>query len=113
MDSAGRIVAITVGILITLFMVQRFGTDTVGYTFAPIICIWFSLIVGIGDFNFFKLDPSVAKAINPKYIIDYFKRSKKDAWISLGGTVLAITGTFGFLLLFFTARSKNSFYRCH
>lgn len=89
----GRIVAITVAILITLFMVQRFGTDKVGYTFAPIICVWFSLIVGIGVYNFFKFDPSVAKAINPKYIIDYFERNKKDAWISLGGLVLAITGT--------------------
>ncbi|KAL7605821.1 hypothetical protein Lser_V15G18758 [Lactuca serriola] len=89
----GRIVAISVVILITLFMVQRFGTDKVGYTFAPIICLWFSLNVGVGVYNFFKFDPSVARAINPKYIIDYFKRNKKDAWISLGGTVMAITGT--------------------
>ncbi|KAK7843281.1 potassium transporter 5 [Quercus suber] len=42
-------------------------------------------------YNFIKFDPSVAKAINPKYIIDYFQRNKKDAWISLGGVVLAIT----------------------
>ncbi|KAI3767213.1 hypothetical protein L2E82_17301 [Cichorium intybus] len=89
----GRIVAVSVVILITLFMVQRFGTDKVGYTFAPIICVWFSLNIGVGVYNFVKFDPSVAKAINPKYIIDYFKRNKKDAWISLGGTVLAITGT--------------------
>ncbi|XP_076927825.1 potassium transporter 5-like [Bidens hawaiensis] len=89
----GRIVIISVIILITLFMVQRFGTDRVGYSFAPIICIWFSLIGGIGVYNFIKFDPSVAKAINPKYIIDYFKRNGKDGWISLGGVVLAITGT--------------------
>ncbi|KAI3506655.1 hypothetical protein L1887_21216 [Cichorium endivia] len=89
----GRIVVISVAILIALFMVQRFGTDKVGYTFAPIICIWFSLIVGVGVYNFFRFDPSVAKSINPKYIIDYFKRNKKDAWISLGGIVLSITGT--------------------
>ncbi|XP_076892253.1 potassium transporter 19-like [Bidens hawaiensis] len=89
----GRIVIISVLILITLFMVQRFGTDRVGYAFAPIICVWFSLIAGIGVYNFIKFDPSVAKAINPKYIIDYFKRNGKEAWISLGGVVLAITGT--------------------
>ncbi|KAJ0842979.1 putative potassium transporter [Helianthus annuus] len=89
----GRIVIISVIILITLFMVQRFGTDRVGYSFAPIICVWFALIGGIGVFNFIKFDPSVAKAINPKYIIDYFKRNGKDGWISLGGVVLAITGT--------------------
>ncbi|KAK8320058.1 hypothetical protein V6Z12_A12G010900 [Gossypium hirsutum] len=74
-------------------MVQRFGTDKVGYSFAPIICVWFSLIGGIGVYNFIKFDPTVIKSINPKYIVDYFKRNKKDAWVSLGGVVLAITGT--------------------
>ncbi|RVW54592.1 Potassium transporter 5 [Vitis vinifera] len=80
-------------ILVCLFMVQRFGTDKVGYSFAPIICVWFALISGIGVYNFIKFDPTVVKAINPKYIIDYFRRNKKQAWISLGGVVLSITGT--------------------
>lgn len=87
-----KVVWVSVGILVLLFMVQRFGTDKVGYSFAPIICVWFSLIGGIGIYNFIKYDPSVIKAINPKYIVDYFTRNKKDAWISLGGVVLAITG---------------------
>nr|AXA98691.1 high affinity potassium transporter [Ricinus communis] len=87
------IVWISVVILILLFMVQRFGTDKVGYSFAPIICVWFAMIAGIGLFNFFKYDPAVIKAINPKYIVDYFRRNKDQAWISLGGIVLAITGT--------------------
>ncbi|KAL6271795.1 hypothetical protein ACE6H2_028706 [Prunus campanulata] len=88
-----RIVWISVAILLCLFMVQRFGTDKVGYTFAPIICVWFTLIGGIGVYNFIKFDPTVVKALNPQYIGDYFKRNKKEAWISLGGIVLAITGT--------------------
>ncbi|KAL4305224.1 hypothetical protein HN51_039226 [Arachis hypogaea] len=87
------VVLISVAILVCLFMAQRFGTDKVGYTFAPIICIWFAFIAGIGLYNFIKYDPSVIKAVNPKYIVDYFIRNKKDAWISLGGVVLAITGT--------------------
>ena len=87
-----RIVWMSVGILVCLFMVQRFGTDKVGYSFAPIICVWFALISGIGVYNFIKFDPTVVKAINPKYIIDYFRRNKKQAWISLGGAVLSITG---------------------
>ncbi|KAH9730322.1 Potassium transporter [Citrus sinensis] len=88
-----KVVWVSVAIIVLLFMVQRFGTDKVGYSFAPIICVWFSLIGGIGIYNFIKYDPSVIKAINPKYIVDYFTRNKKDAWISLGGVVLAITGT--------------------
>ncbi|KAK7821627.1 potassium transporter 5 [Quercus suber] len=76
-----------------LFMLQRFGTDKVGYTSAPIICIWFISIAGIGIYNFFKFDPTVLTAFNPKYIIEYFQRNKKEAWISLGGIVFAMTGT--------------------
>ena len=86
------IVWISVVILIILFMVQRFGTDKVGYSFAPILCIWFAFIAGIGLYNFIKFDPTVIKALYPKYIIDYFQRNKKDAWISLGGVILTITG---------------------
>ncbi|KAL4038805.1 hypothetical protein IC575_002436 [Cucumis melo] len=74
-------------------MAQRFGTDKVGYTFAPIICIWFIFIAAIGFYNFVNYDPSVVTALNPKYIIDYFRRNKTEAWISLGGIVLSITGT--------------------
>lgn len=90
---ADQIVLISVAILVGLFMVQRFGTDKVGYSFAPIICIWFTFIGGIGIYNFITHDASVIKAINPKYIVDYFIRNKKDAWISLGGVVLSITGS--------------------
>ncbi|XP_058200169.1 potassium transporter 5-like [Rhododendron vialii] len=88
-----RIVWISVAILVVLFMVQRFGTDKVGYSFAPILCLWFLFIGTIGIYNFIKFDPTVIKAINPWYIVQYFKRNKKQAWISLGGTVLSITGT--------------------
>uniref|UniRef100_A0A0A0KWH6 Potassium transporter n=1 Tax=Cucumis sativus TaxID=3659 RepID=A0A0A0KWH6_CUCSA len=88
-----RIVWASVGILVCLFMVQRFGTDKVGYTFAPIIFIWFALNASIGVYNFIKYDPTVLKALNPNYIFRFFQRNKMDAWISLGGVVLAITGT--------------------
>ena len=89
-----RIAWISVAILILLFMVQRFGTDKVGYTFAPVITIWFICIATIGIFNFCKYDPLVFKAINPMYIVHYFKRNGKTAWISLGGAVLCVTGTY-------------------
>ncbi|GMH25988.1 hypothetical protein Nepgr_027831 [Nepenthes gracilis] len=88
-----RVVWISVGILVFLFSVQRFGTDKVGYSFAPIICIWFSLNAGIGLYNFTRYDPTVIKAVNPWHIVDYFRRNGKDAWVSLGGVVLCITGT--------------------
>lgn len=90
--NADTVVWISVAILVFLFMIQRFGTDKVGYSFAPIICLWFFSIAVIGVYNLAKHDHTVLKAVNPKYIVDYFRRNKKDAWISLGGVVLAITG---------------------
>ena len=75
-----------------LFSVQRFGTDKVGYSFAPIVSVWFAFNAGIGVYNFIKYDPTVIKALNPGYIIDYFKRNGIDAWISLGGVFLCVTG---------------------
>ncbi|XP_020592769.1 potassium transporter 5-like [Phalaenopsis equestris] len=91
--SQGQIALISIVILVLVFSVQRFGTDKVGYTFAPIIVLWFSLIGGIGVYNLVKYDVRVLRAFNPKYIVDYFRRNGKKAWTSLGGIVLCITGT--------------------
>ncbi|CAO2841912.1 unnamed protein product [Amaranthus hypochondriacus] len=87
------VVWISVVILIFLFLVQRFGTDKVGYSFAPILCIWFTLNAIIGIHNFVKYDPTIIKAVNPWEIFKYFKRNGREGWASLGGIILCITGT--------------------
>ncbi|XP_058093520.1 potassium transporter 5-like [Magnolia sinica] len=87
------VVMISIAILVVLFSIQRFGTDKVGYTFAPAILIWYSFIGGIGLFNIAHHDSSVLKAFNPIYIFRYFNGNPKEAWISLGGVVLCMTGT--------------------
>ncbi|XP_055802588.1 potassium transporter 5-like [Solanum dulcamara] len=89
----GAVVGISIVILVALFCVQHLGTDKVGYTFAPAICIWFLFISGIGLYNLFKYDVSVLRAFNPMYIIHYFKRNSKKGWVSLGGVFLCITGS--------------------
>ncbi|KAL3509829.1 hypothetical protein ACH5RR_029230 [Cinchona calisaya] len=91
--SQEAVVGISIVILILLFSVQRFGTDKVGFTFAPAVSLWFLCIFGTGIYNLFKHDPGVLRAFNPKYIFDYFKRNGKKGWASLGGVVLCITGT--------------------
>jgi KUP system potassium uptake protein len=75
-----------------LFSVQRFGTDKVGYTFAPVISLWFLLIAGVGMYNLAVHDVGVLRAFNPWYIVQYFKRNGKDGWVSLGGVILCVTG---------------------
>ncbi|KAL5218524.1 hypothetical protein ABZP36_019208 [Zizania latifolia] len=88
-----EIVWITVAILVALFAIQRFGTDKIGYLFAPIILLWLLLIGSVGIYNTIKYDAGVLRAFNLKYIIDYFRRNKKKGWVSLGGILLCFTGT--------------------
>jgi KUP system potassium uptake protein len=83
---------ITVGILVALFSVQRFGTDKIAYTFAPVVTVWLLLIGGIGVYNVIKYDIGTLRAFDPKYIIHYFQRNKKKGWVSLGEILLCVTG---------------------
>lgn len=84
---------VSIVILIGLFSMQHYGTDKVGWLFAPIVLVWFLFIGATGIYNIFKHDTSVLKAFSPTYIYLYFKRRGRDGWISLGGILLSITGT--------------------
>ena len=52
-------------------------------------------------YNFVKLDLGVIKAINPMYIVDSFVRNNKNAWISIGGIILCLTGVYYNLISLF------------
>ncbi|GLT28278.1 hypothetical protein SLA2020_032210 [Shorea laevis] len=91
--STDAVVGVSVAILIGLFLFQRFGTDKVGFSFAPIISVWFAFLTGIGLYNLCKYEVGVLRAFNPYYIVKYFQRNGKSGWISLGGVILCITGT--------------------
>ncbi|CAK9187121.1 unnamed protein product [Ilex paraguariensis] len=87
------VVIIAVVILVGLFSMQHYGTDKVGWLFAPIVLLWFLFIGGIGIFNIWKYDRRVLRAFSPVYIGRYFRRRGKEGWTSLGGIMLSITGT--------------------
>ncbi|CAB4263889.1 unnamed protein product [Prunus armeniaca] len=55
---------ITCQILVILFDVQQFGTDKVGFAFAPIILLWFAFISGIGVYNLITHGVIVLRAFN-------------------------------------------------
>ncbi|XP_018484344.1 potassium transporter 9-like isoform X1 [Raphanus sativus] len=91
--SSDIVVLVSVILLIGLFSMQHYGTDKVGWLFAPIVFIWFLFIGATGIYNICKHDTSVLKAFSPTYVYLYFKRRGRDGWISLGGILLSITGT--------------------
>lgn len=86
------VVLVAVIILVGLFSMQHYGTDKVGWLFAPVVLLWFILIGAIGIVNIFKYDSSVLRAFSPVHIYRYFKRGGRDSWTSLGGIMLCITG---------------------
>lgn len=88
--SADVVVIVAVIVLVGLFSVQHYGTDKVGWLFAPIVLLWFLLIGGVGAFNIWKYGHTVLKAFSPVYIYRFFKRG---GWNCLGGIMLSLTGT--------------------
>ncbi|XP_012573777.1 potassium transporter 10-like isoform X1 [Cicer arietinum] len=87
------VVVVAVVILIGLFSMQHYGTDRVGWLFAPVVLLWFLLIGGIGIFNLWRFGGNVLRAFSPFYVYRYFQKGKKNSWLSLGGILLSITGT--------------------
>ncbi|KAG6741171.1 hypothetical protein POTOM_054403 [Populus tomentosa] len=70
----------------------EFGTAKLDNIFAPILLAWFFSIASIRVFNLVKYDPGVLQAFNPRCIWVYFSKNPKNAWKSLAGIVLCLTG---------------------
>ncbi|HEX5386889.1 MAG TPA: potassium transporter Kup [Gemmatimonadales bacterium] len=85
------VVPITVAILIALFAFQRRGTAGVGAVFGPLMLLWFLAIAALG-LRGILLEPSVLRALNPWYAVDFFIRDGSQAFFILGAVVLVLTG---------------------
>jgi len=86
------VVLTTIIILLLLFMIQRFGTSTIGKAFGPIMFLWFALIGVIGFVNMVP-NLEVLKALSPVYAIKtLFSPANKVGVFILGSVFLATTG---------------------
>jgi KUP system potassium uptake protein len=85
------VVPITVGILLGLFLFQQRGTAGVGAVFGPITLIWFVCISALGVRGIL-LDPSVLRALNPWYAVEFFLTDGLRGFLILGAVVLVFTG---------------------
>lgn len=93
----GEVLLFACVILVGLFALQHSGTHRVAFAFAPIVLIWLVSIFSIGLYNIIHWNPKIVSAISPHYIIKFFKETGTDGWISLGGVLLSITGTWTLL----------------
>ncbi|MDR3445132.1 MULTISPECIES: potassium transporter Kup [Dyella] len=85
------VVPVTAVILFFLFALQRHGTERVGKLFGPVMVVWFIVIALLG-LRMVAHNPHVLWAINPYYGVKFFFTHGLQAFIALGGVVLALTG---------------------
>ncbi|HTI08901.1 MAG TPA: KUP/HAK/KT family potassium transporter [Puia sp.] len=84
------IVTIVLAILVVLFFLQQFGTESIGKLFGPIMFIWFSMLAALGSSHLLD-DLGIFKALSPHYAIELLTTYPKGFWI-LGAVFLCTTG---------------------
>lgn len=91
-NKQSTVLVIVTIILLTIFIIQKFGTEKIGRSFGPIMLIWFSFIGLAGLFNLLG-NLSVLKALSPVYAIKVlFSPVNKIGIFILGSVFLATTG---------------------
>jgi len=85
------VVIITCVISILLFSVQARGVDKIAKSFGPIMLIWF-LSLFISGFFYIFTNPSVLKAVNPFYGINFLVSNGLLSFLILSDVILCATG---------------------
>ncbi|HUL56236.1 MAG TPA: potassium transporter Kup [Usitatibacter sp.] len=85
------IVPISVGILIALFMIQRWGTGVVGLLFGPVCLVWFVAIGVAGAWNIARA-PEIVGALNPLHALQFVTGHGYKSFVVLGSVLLCVTG---------------------
>lgn len=85
------ILPIALGILIGLFLIQRYGTAKVGKLFGPITLVWFVTLAALGIISILQT-PAVLKALNPLYALQFTLDHPLAAFTLLSAIFLALTG---------------------
>lgn len=84
------IVKIVLTIITGLFVMQQFGTVSIGRMFGPIMVLWFSML-GILGISHVADDLSILKAFSPHYAIELLTTYPKG-FLILGAVFLCTTG---------------------
>jgi KUP system potassium uptake protein len=85
------IVPATIAVLIGLFVIQRYGTGSIGKLFGPIMVVWFVVIGSLGLANVW-MAPAILKAINPAEAAQFLVNDPRISFVVIGAVFLALTG---------------------
>ncbi|HTF95438.1 MAG TPA: potassium transporter Kup [Cellvibrio sp.] len=85
------VVPLTLAIIVSLFLVQRFGTGTMGKVFGPIVTAWF-LMLAVSGIAHILAQPAILSALNPMEAWNFMLARGWFAFAAVGAIVLALTG---------------------
>ncbi len=85
------VIPLSLGVLIALFVAQRFGTGGVGRIFGPVTFLWFVALLLLGLAEIAK-EPAILLAANPWFALKFAFTHGTAGFIILGAVVLAVTG---------------------
>ncbi|AYM03346.1 KUP/HAK/KT family potassium transporter [Levilactobacillus yiduensis] len=90
--SQSWVLLVVTGILLILFLVQRFGTQLIGWSFGPLMLIWFTFIGLVGLHNLVQV-PLMLRALSPVYAVQFLlSPENRQGIFILGSIFLATTG---------------------
>ncbi|PKL59427.1 MAG: potassium transporter Kup, partial [Methanomicrobiales archaeon HGW-Methanomicrobiales-4] len=78
-------------IAISLFSIQRKGTERVAWAFGPVMLIWFSMLAITGIISIAGT-PQVLLSLNPYYALTFFLQNGISAFLILSAVILCVTG---------------------
>ena len=85
------VMPMAVAILIGLFTWQRFGTQSIGRAFGPVMLLWFIVIAILGLLAIVR-HPQVLAAFDPRRAVEFMTHSGGRSLLVLGGVFLCVTG---------------------
>ena len=89
--SEDMIIALTIAILVGLFLIQSRGTASVSKLFGPICVLWFLALGGIGIYHIVD-EPSILRVLIPSYGISFLLTHGVIGLFVLGAVFLTVTG---------------------
>src|SRR5437762_2575467 len=87
----GVILAITLAVLVALFVLQSRGTAGIGAIFGPVMLVWFATIAVLG-LNGILRNPAVVGAVLPTHAIRFLADDPSRGLLVLGAVFLVVTG---------------------
>jgi KUP system potassium uptake protein len=89
--SQNIVIGVSIGILVSLFLVQRHGTARIGVAFGPIMIVWFITLAALGVYRFLE-HPEVIVSLSPHWGISYLLHHGSHGIVIMGMVLLAVTG---------------------